>query len=291
MTWSKKEEEVVNVIDRTIADLVYDKIKLKKAYNYYNGKRDPKQFAHLEENYGIGTPTAVEFVPLIRKHIDILISEYLSIPLLPKISCKDSNTLNNIFRDKQLKITEEVSKELSKHLKNAVYGKLTGQKDQTDREILQRIENIKATIDENFISNYEIAGQNIIDYALQSRNVDFKNKVKSLLKDLLIYGMSYYRVIPNDDESNFNLEVLNVFDTFIDRNPNSEYLKDSYRSVCRFYKTKDQILAEYGKYLNQNDLETLESLSDFDSDHSNQYLRSFRSEIVNDSSNVKGEQK
>ena len=120
MTWSKKEEEVVNVIDRTIADLVYDKIKLKKAYNYYNGKRDPKQFAHLEENYGIGTPTAVEFVPLIRKHIDILISEYLSIPLLPKIPCKDSNTLNNIFRDKQLKITEEVSKELSKHLKNAV---------------------------------------------------------------------------------------------------------------------------------------------------------------------------
>ena len=104
-----KEQYVLNMIDRAITELVYDKTQVMKAYNYYHGKRDPEQFRHLEENYGIGTPTSVEFIPLVRKHVDVLIGEYLSTPLLPKVSCKDSETLSNIFKDKQAKINNEVA--------------------------------------------------------------------------------------------------------------------------------------------------------------------------------------
>ena len=147
---SKKEQEIIDNIDRAISELVYDKIQIKKAYNYYHGKRDPDQFRHLEENYGIGTPTSVEFVPLIRKHIDILIGEYLSAPLLPKVSCKDSETLSNIFREKQLKINEEVVKELNKHLKNTIYNTIRGQQNTNDLEVEKRLEEIRRTIDEKF---------------------------------------------------------------------------------------------------------------------------------------------
>jgi hypothetical protein len=35
-----KEEELVNKTDLAISELVYDKEELKKAYNYYNCKRD-----------------------------------------------------------------------------------------------------------------------------------------------------------------------------------------------------------------------------------------------------------
>jgi len=72
----------------------------------------------LEENYGIGQPTQVEFTPLIRKHIDALIGEYLSLPILPKVSCKDTETINNIFREKQLKISTECFNLLKSNLKN-----------------------------------------------------------------------------------------------------------------------------------------------------------------------------
>jgi hypothetical protein len=35
-----KKEELVDKTDLAIAELVYDKTKLRKAYNYYNCKRD-----------------------------------------------------------------------------------------------------------------------------------------------------------------------------------------------------------------------------------------------------------
>jgi len=67
------EEEIIQNIDKSINELVYEKTQIIKAYNYYHGKRDPEQFRHLEENYGIGTPTSVEFIPLVKKHVDVLI--------------------------------------------------------------------------------------------------------------------------------------------------------------------------------------------------------------------------
>lgn len=159
-----KEQEMINTTDRAINELVYEKTQIIKAYNYYHCKRDPEQFRHLEENYGIGTPTSIEFIPLTRKHIDVLIGEYLSTPVLPRISCKDSSTLSNIFRDKQLKINEAIVKELNKHLNNSLYAAITGnQQDTTDKEVAKRLTDLHESLDRNFISDYEIAGQNIVN--------------------------------------------------------------------------------------------------------------------------------
>ena len=279
---SKKEQEIISNIDRAISELVYDKTQIKKAYNYYHGKRDPDQFRHLEENYGIGTPTSVEFVPLIRKHIDILIGEYLSAPLLPKISCKDSETLSNIFREKQLKINEEVIKELNKHLKNTIYNTIKGQQNISDAEIERRIEELKREIDENFISEYEIAAQNIVDYSTQSRNIDLLNKRKLLLTDLLIGGSCYFQVKPSASGTNVNVRVLNSLHTFIDRNPDSPYLKNSARGVIRDYLTKDQILAKYGDILKKEDIDSLDGLEDFGVDNVT-YVRSYNQSVGDNS--------
>ena len=254
-------DELKSMMDKAIGDLVYDKLKLVKAYNYYFGKMDMDQYRHLEENYGIGTPTSIEFIPLVRKHIDVLIGEYLSIPLSPKISCKDKETLSNIFRDKQLTIEAEVKKELSKHLVNAVYsaiqGKFSGINDaQVEREIKELIEGI----DRNFVSEYEKAAQNIVQYLIQSRNIDFLNKLKIILTDLLITGTCYYKVAPSPSEENVEFRVLNPIHTFIDRNPNSPYLRDSYRCVIREYMTKDQIFNKYGEYMTKDEIEAFDAM-------------------------------
>ena len=159
-----KEKEIIDIIDRAINELVYEKTQIIKAYNYYHGKRDPEQFRHLEENYGLGTPTSVEFIPLVRKHVDVLIGEYLSTPVQPRISCKDEKTLSNIFRDKQLAINNSIASELNSHLKNSIYATIKGDpKDVADSEMLKRLNELHEATDRNFISEYEIARQNIID--------------------------------------------------------------------------------------------------------------------------------
>lgn len=113
---------------------------------------------------------------------------------------------------------------------------------------------------------------------MQSRNIDFRTKRKILLTDLLISGTCYYKVLKSESGENVSLKVLNPINTFIDRNPESPYLKDSMRSVCREYLTKDQILARYGDSLTADDLKELENLEDFSVDGSTTtYLRSYDS--------------
>lgn len=272
---NKHDQEIIDNVDKAIQELVYDKTSLIKAYNYYQGKRDPEQFNHLELNYGIGTATSVEFVPLTRKHVDVLVGEYLSTPLLPRISCKDKNTLSNIHREKQLKINNVVINELKKHIKSTIYSSISGDKQAGDKEVEKRIENLVEGTDRNFISEYEIASQNIVDWAIQSRNIDFINQRKTLLLDLFISGTCYFRTSPSSSRTNIVLETLNPIDTFIDRNPNSPYLKDSTRAVVRKYLTIDQILAKYGNILNKDDIEILESKSEYGDSNSNvSYIRS-----------------
>lgn len=284
MAKQSKEDEnyIITNIDKTINELVYEKTQIIKAYRYYHGKRDPEQFRHLEENYGIGTPTAVEFIPLTRKHIDVLIGEYLSTPVSPKISCKDSDTLSNIHRDKQLAISSAIIKKLNDHLKNSLYASIYGKQATDDAQIQAEIEKIKENLENNFISEYEMAGQNIVDYMMQAKNIDFTNKRKILLTDLLISGTAYYKTAQTPSKTNVDLKILNPINTFIDRNPESPYLKDSTRAVIREYLTKQQILGTYGDLLTSDDLDNLDNLDELGFDDSTvTYLRSYDSVVGN----------
>lgn len=254
-----KKEELVSKTDLAISELVYDKEKLQKLYNYYNCKRDEQQFKYLEENYGIGQPTAVEFIPLIRKHIDALVGEYLDVPILPKVSCKDEETINNIFREKQLKISTECFNLLQKNLKNNLL-RVLGNQDMVDLNIKEQLDKLIEDINENFISEYEIAGQNVIEYIIQSRNTDLITKLKQLFIDLLVTGYNFYRVIPSSSGKNVQIECLNPLNVFPDLNYDSPYIKDSYRIVIRKFLTRNEVLNKYGKDLTKEDISKIKEL-------------------------------
>ena len=252
-----KKEELVSKTDLAISELVVEKTKLQKAYNYYNCKRDREQFKYLEENFGLGQPTAVEFIPLIRKHVDALVGEYLDVPILPKVSCKDSETINNIFREKQLKIATECSNLLKKNLKNNLLRILNSQ-DMTDLNIKEQLDKLIEDINDNFISEYEIASQNVVEYIIQSRNIDLVTKLKQLFVDLLVTGFTFYRVLPSPSGKNIQIECLNPLNVFPELNYDSPYINESRRIVVRKYLTRDEILNKYGKFLSKEDIKELE---------------------------------
>lgn len=248
--------------DTAIAELVFDKVSLVKAFNYYHGVRDRFQFAHLEHNYGIGNPTSIEFIPLVRKHIDALVGEYLATNITPKISCKDKGTLTNMFRDKQLAISGNIAKLIKTHLTNSMFSALKGDNSgkTMDTDIAKQLQEISDSTDRNFISEYEIAAQNIIQYLMNSRDVDFKNKMKDLIIDLLIAGETYFKVIPTTGGTNINIEIENPLNTFVDRDFKSAYMKKGYRSVVRKWMTKSEILVKYGDKLSKDDIKELDTI-------------------------------
>ena len=243
----------IEKIKSCINDLVYDKVQLRKAYNYYHCKRDAEQFKALEENYGIGTPTSVSFTPLIKKHIDVLVGEYLELDPDLQVSCKDENTVHDIMRDKQLKIHSEAFNYFKQHLENAIISALVENKQAVQDPFFQKeIDKIKKTVDRSYVSEYETAAQNILNFIKNSRDIDLKNKMRELFTDLLVSGLCYYRVKPSGSGSNLELEILNPIDTFIERNRNSFYLNRSPRAVIRKWMTKEQVLINYGEELSSN---------------------------------------
>lgn len=262
------DDYLVDMTDYIIGDLVHEKESLFKAYNYYNGVRDKYQYANLETNYGIGNPTSIKFTPLIRKHIDAIVGEFLTTDIKPHISCKDEKTLTNIHRDKQLELTKELHDWVSKFLQNSIYESLQGKKQENEKIIDpivdQEIKNIKESLDLNFISNYEIAGQNIVQYILQSRKIDFKNKLHQILLDLLISGEAYYKVLPTSNRTNFKIEVEDPLNTWVDKDPKSKYLKNGYKSVVRKWMTQEEIIIKYGNLLTKKDIDDLGELKDYD---------------------------
>ena len=249
-------EKMIKRTDEIIAELVREKVEFQKAYNYYAGERDEEQFKYLEENFGIGSPTSVKMTPMVKKHIDALIGEYLGTPILPKVSCKDSETISAITREKSLEIAQGVTKFLKDHLNNTLLQFLDG-KDTTDKAIKQQIDKIKENIDQNFISKFEIAAQNVIQYVMQSRQTDMITKLRQLLLDLLITGYTFFRVKESIGGNNIQIEVLDPLNTFPDRNPESPYIKDSYKIVVRKWLSKQQILNQYGKDLTKNDIKNI----------------------------------
>lgn len=250
-------EKLIKRTDEIIAELVREKVEFQKAYNYYHGIRDEEQFKYLEENFGIGSPTSVKLTPMVKKHIDALIGEYLGTPILPKVSCKDSETISAITREKSLAIAQGVTRFLKDHLNTTLIQMLDG-KDTTDKAIKQQIDKIKEDIDQNFISKFEIAAQNVIQYVMQSRQTDVMTKLRELLLDLLITGFTFFRVKESSSGTNIQIEVLDPLNTFIDRNPESPYIKDSHKVVVRKWLSKQQILNRYGKDLTRDDVKNLE---------------------------------
>ena len=255
---NKKKE--IEKIDSCINELVYEKVQIKKAYNYYHCIRDAEQFRHIEENYGLGTPTTMGFTPLVKKHIDVLVGEYLGLDPEVSISCKDDETISNIMRDKKLEIDKQLFSFLKKYLKNSIINIILGtQQPQNDPFIEKEMQKIKDNVDKSFISEYELTAQNVLEYFKNSRDLDLKNKLAIILTDLLISGLAYFRVEPSGAKDNVVLEALNPIDTFVERNRNEFYLNKSPRAVVRKWLTKDQILAKYGEELNAEAKEKIDS--------------------------------
>lgn len=98
-------------------------------------------------------------------------------------------------------------------------------------------------------------------------------KLKQLLLDLLISGYTYFKVKASPNNENVQIEVLDPLNTFIDKNPNSPYVKDSYRAVVRKWYTKTQILNIYGSKLSKEDRKLLEDSWQNNNDLNSYYVR------------------
>jgi len=55
---------------------------------------------------------------------------------------------------------------------------LQDDKKMVDSGVQEAIDALKEDLDTSFVSEYEVAAQNVVEYILQSRDCDIKNKIR-----------------------------------------------------------------------------------------------------------------
>lgn len=251
-------EELIDNTDKCIQELVIPKVRVQKAYNYVNCIIDTEQFRYLEENFGIGNPTAVEFIPLIKKHVDALVGEHLEVPLLPSISCKDKRTIGMAMRGKQLKIKFETKQYLKSLMRKTILLGIDGSF--TDQMVASQIQELTDNINRSYVSEYEMAASDVVQWLIQNRSIDIYNRRRQLIMDMLVSGQCYYRAKKTPDGHNVMLETYNPMNAFPDKNPDSNYVRDCSRIVIRHWMTRQDVLNKYGKWMNADSVRELNDI-------------------------------
>lgn len=162
----KTEAEYIRMTDRLISELVYDKKSFQKAYNYYNGVMDANQYKYLEDNYGIGNPTSIKFIPLIKKHVDAIVGEQLDVPIIPNVTCKDAATVSKIDEERKLSIMQNVYTFLHNRLNSQIVSIISGGKSAVDNAVKNDLDELVNDLNYGFTSEYEMAASNVVRYIL-----------------------------------------------------------------------------------------------------------------------------
>ena len=248
-------EYLQDSVDFYIASLVHEKVRIKLARNLYEGVRDPKEFRYLEETFGIETPLAMKMTPLIKTRIDVLLGLLLDEVFTYRVTINDANTISTIENQKKSekikRITEGYEKQLS--LNNSRLKQ--GQEPQQDVVTKRYMDRLVKSIDEDFVSEFEIAAQSLIKFFEQDNTIDLKQKVKQYFLDLLIAGEAYYRTHVDRIGEDPILTIVKPENLFYSKNTQHQYISSGHRPnvysiVNREYMKRSDILQTYGHKMN-----------------------------------------
>lgn len=229
-------------IDKAIADLVYDKKRVRTAYNYYVGRRDDYELQHLTDNYGVGVPTEIPHMRLIGRRINSLIGKQLQNNLDYFITCNDEISLVEKSNEKKNKILLDIKSQVSKY---------AGKKENViDDDFLTLL---KKKYGEGWQTDFEIAVQEYIGYFIDKK--ELKNEFKELAKDMFISGEMYNRVFVRELGKDPEHWKVDPRDFFYEANPNSIWIEDTKRVVYRRYMSPTQIINELGHLIDPDEYE------------------------------------
>jgi hypothetical protein len=276
-------------IDYWIAQLVRDRNQIKTFRDYYYGIRNEPDFNYLTENFGIGTPSKLKFTSLIKPRVDALLGAMVSEKFTYRITATDDKTIDQAEEDRKKKLLDEIDSKLDSFVDNVIVnarakakadklkeptpeerlapgqttgqalGQTTGATKSPDEinppdpgELGVALRKIHSKYTNNYVSDFEIAAQDILRFFENDINMDLKQKLKQLALDLLITGEGYWRVFCDKVGADPVLEIIKPENMFYNKNTNSQYIDTADAVVHREFLTRKEVLKRYGQFMDDD---------------------------------------
>jgi hypothetical protein len=250
------EEYLISNVNYTIA-VLFTGIRddLQTAYNYFQCQRDEDDYQALRDNYGVGTPIEMPFVPFIRTRINYLIGSFLERPFDYKITCTDNVSLETIENEKKNEILKRAVDELNKHNKELLERLGEANKDAYSKTDFDKtISDLYEYIDTKWKSSFETAAQHILEYY---KNGNLIIKLKRLLENLIISGSCHYKITIREIGVEPDIEIIDSREIYYHRNSNEFFMNKTDRVLRTRHMTRQEILNRYGHYMTEEDIEKI----------------------------------
>lgn len=237
-----------------ILNLVREKREIKKYRNYYNGVRDEKEFEYLTTNFGIGTPSKLKFVNIIKPRIDALASKMIDESFEYKVSCIDDKTISKIEDTRKNQLLQAKMNLIDTFIRNKIQAVQNETKAMSIQDLDRSLNRIVTKFTDSFRSDFEIAAQDLLKYFETDPVLDLLQKFAIMVHDFLVTGECYYRVYCDIIGNDPILEVVKPENIFFNKNTNTPYLDMIDGVVHREYMTRKEVLYKYGKFMSEEDI-------------------------------------
>lgn len=271
-----KDEYLIGNIKKAVFDLVHNKDTEETARDFFNGIRDDREFSYLVENYGVGNPVEVPFIPLMNKRINALIGKQLQNDLDYKVLCENPTALDTKMKEKRAAVLNELIKfynsQIQKVTQASTYlpeeepeqgGPQEQQGSKKINSLMQKkLKDLKEKYNESWQTDWEIAAQHFINYII--RRKELKKKFNKAFEDLCITGIQAVRTYIKEIGKDPEIKVCSPENLFFSIDSDIDWIEDCRRIVYREYLTKSEILNRFGHFLEKEDRDLIsKEISDY----------------------------
>lgn len=241
-------------VDQAIADLVYYKEQTYTAYDSYYGRRDYKEYQHLADNYGVGSPVDIPKMRLMGSRIDYLVGKSMQNKFDYYVTCTNTEAIDLKNNEKRVKILNKLQDRLKLH-NQQIKSLLDKDKEGKTAPVFTDgfLKEIKEEFGEGWQASFEIAAQDALVRLV--RELSLMEKSKDHFKDALISGGEYNRIFVEEIGRDPAYWVCDPRNLFYEPNPSSPWIKDCRRVVYRQFVHPTQVLNKYGHLMSKDDRE------------------------------------
>jgi len=255
-----KADYLMANIDYTINTLVHPRQDLKDANDIYNGTHNLKHLEYLKQHYGMQSPADVRFIPLIRKHIQVLVGQQSTNPLNFKVTCGDPDSILSIKKAQTLTFVDLLNKRLVQAM-NLNLSAAKAAQEQPQNQIAQligqqAIQNIQEYISTEWTSDFENAGQHLTNFYIFRLNL--KKQFNEMMQDLLVYDRTHCRTWLEAEGQDPKFMFIPAEELFYDHPGNTGYISDdTQRIVHAFEMSRIDIINRWGHEMTKDELDYL----------------------------------
>ena len=248
-----REEYLVGYTDSLIDDLVNEKSarreKMITMRYFYHGIRDEREYAYLTENFGIGNPGSIKFIPIVRNRIEALIGLMALASFDYQVSVLDEASLKYMADERIMNSLSALYSRIQSFAEKV--GK--GPHPYNEEQLQQLIDQDLKGAGKDFRSVIVAACNNLIKVFKGDIDIDLFNKRKLLFEDLLVVGESIYRVRPVVYGLLPEFETMVPENFYYDIHRDQKYIKNSHRAVYVRYMSIPEVMSRYSHLMSKGD--------------------------------------